>query len=136
MLDSVLAPIDERTCRRRLLDVYTWSGVIVCSCTANHLLRLACPFRAATGWRCPGCGGTTAFFQLLDGHFRSALQSNAVVLVSAAALAVALVLLVVGREVRIPQFGGRSPSWAVAVVVAAVAWTVVRNVARLPGGIT
>jgi hypothetical protein len=35
-----------------------------------------CPFRALTGWLCPGCGSLRAIHQLLLGNVRSAFALN------------------------------------------------------------
>lgn len=35
-----------------------------------------CPFRALTGWYCPGCGSLRAVHQLLRGNLRQALAFN------------------------------------------------------------
>jgi hypothetical protein len=40
-----------------------------------------CPFRAATGLLCPGCGMTRALYQLLHLHFGLALRENPFILV-------------------------------------------------------
>jgi len=35
-----------------------------------------CPFRLITGWQCPGCGSTRAFYQLLHLHPIAAFKFN------------------------------------------------------------
>jgi uncharacterized membrane protein YoaK (UPF0700 family) len=35
-----------------------------------------CPFRLVTGWQCPGCGSTRAFYQLLHLHPIAAFKFN------------------------------------------------------------
>ena len=35
-----------------------------------------CPFRLLTGWQCPGCGSTRAFYQLLHLHPIAAFKLN------------------------------------------------------------
>ena len=35
-----------------------------------------CPFRMVTGWQCPGCGSTRAFYQLLHLHPVAAFKFN------------------------------------------------------------
>jgi len=35
-----------------------------------------CPFRAFTGYLCPGCGTTRALHQLLNGHIAAAFRLN------------------------------------------------------------
>jgi hypothetical protein len=35
-----------------------------------------CPFRLLTGWQCPGCGSTRAFYQLLHLHPVAAFKFN------------------------------------------------------------
>jgi hypothetical protein len=38
----------------------------------------ACPFRALTGWSCPGCGTLRALHALLHLDIQSALRANAI----------------------------------------------------------
>lgn len=94
-----------------------------------------CPLKALTGLDCPFCGGLRATHDLLHGNVAAAVDLNA--LTTLFVLPVALVLLVGwtvqrwrGRpfEVRIP-----TPVTA-AIVVAVLAFTVVRNVPGMPWG--
>jgi Protein of unknown function (DUF2752) len=80
---------------------------------------VTCPFHAATGLWCPGCGGTRALRALLRGHVVTALGFNALTLV---APLVALCWLV------------RRPSRRaiVTAAVAVVAFTVARNLPVAP----
>lgn len=41
-----------------------------------------CPFRALTGWLCPGCGSLRAIHQLLLGNFRKAFALNPFAVIS------------------------------------------------------
>ena len=43
-------------------------------------LALPCPFRAATGLLCPGCGATRLCLALLRGDFAAAWRANPVLL--------------------------------------------------------
>jgi hypothetical protein len=40
-----------------------------------------CPFKAVTGWDCPGCGGTRALHQLFTGHLGAAVSYNVLAVV-------------------------------------------------------
>lgn len=40
-----------------------------------------CPFRAFTGYLCPGCGTTRALHQLLNGHLTAAFRLNPLMMV-------------------------------------------------------
>src|SRR5215467_1289585 len=40
-----------------------------------------CPFRALTGFTCPGCGSTRALHQLLHGNFSAAFKLNPLFLI-------------------------------------------------------
>ena len=51
-----------------------------------------CPFRKLTGIPCPGCGGTRASIELLQGHLFVALQINPLSVVLVIILMVMLVL--------------------------------------------
>jgi hypothetical protein len=53
---------------------------------STHGFYPVCEFHALTGLNCPGCGGTRAVYQLLHGHILQALQDNALVILSLAAL--------------------------------------------------
>ena len=41
-----------------------------------------CPFRALTGFTCPGCGSTRAMHQLLHGHFLAAFMLSPLMLLA------------------------------------------------------
>lgn len=92
---------------------------------------LPCPFRALTGWWCPGCGLTRATHHLLQGEIVQALRYNLFVVVILFALAATWgvwLLHSAGRSV------GRLTSIPIRVQVAAgttlIAFAIVRN---LPG---
>lgn len=42
----------------------------------GKLKLLACPFRAVTGYPCPGCGGVRSATALLDGNISEAFRYN------------------------------------------------------------
>jgi len=69
-----------------------------------------CPWRAMTGWLCPGCGSARAMHALLHGHLGIALEMNA--------LAVAAVPLGVADLVQ--RFRGAGPAFTGAIPAAAV----------------
>jgi hypothetical protein len=90
-----------------------------------------CPFRALTGWWCPGCGLTRATHHLLRGDLVQALRYHLFVVVVLAALAAswaAWLSAATGRpfgRVLVP------PTWAaVPAVVVLVTFAIIRN---LPG---
>ncbi len=85
-----------------------------------------CPFKMLTGWNCPACGGLRMTHDLLHGDLAAAAADNVFLLVG-------LPLLVLwwlwrNRSGR-PVF---TPTVIVAVAVAAVAWTVLRNLPGFP----
>jgi hypothetical protein len=63
-----------------------------------------CPFRALTGFTCPGCGTSRALHQLLHGNLAEAFQLNPLLLLSLPFLLYALVRYtgnaMLGRPVR------------------------------------
>jgi Protein of unknown function (DUF2752) len=92
----------------------------------------ACPFRALTGFACPGCGSLRALNDLAHGHLLTALTHNAM-LVTVLPFAVAAWLRVVtGRG-----GAGASPRWLGYAALAVLAtWTVVRNLPAVRGVLT
>lgn len=48
-------------------------------------LRLACPFKLASGWPCPTCGSTRAWMALATGRFQEALRLNPLTTIAALA---------------------------------------------------
>jgi hypothetical protein len=90
-----------------------------------------CPFRAATGWWCPGCGLTRATHHLLQGDIVTAVRYNALVPVVLALVAGTWLVWMLQASGRPVAWRGRAPqaAWVVAVVLA-LAFAIVRN---LPG---
>ncbi len=85
-----------------------------------------CPFKWLTGWNCPFCGGLRMTHDLLHGHLAASINDNVFLLVGLPVLAG---WLLVRR-----QQGRRSlPIPAViTITVAAIAWTVLRNLPGFP----
>jgi hypothetical protein len=88
-----------------------------------------CPFHLVTGLWCPACGGTRMVYDLMHGQFTAAWYDNRALLL-AAPFALALLARwayegLRGRRWR-PSFGRRAQG---AILLAAVAWTVLRNAA-------
>ncbi len=85
-----------------------------------------CPFKLVTGWDCPGCGGLRMTHDVLHGDFAAAVMDNVFLLVGIPLLA-AWVLWRRKQHRKVVTW------WAgAAVIVAAVAWTVVRNLPGFP----
>lgn len=80
-----------------------------------------CPFKALTGLDCPACGGLRMTHDLLNGDLAAAVIDNVFLLVALPVLAVWLVVRWRRGQTLMPMAA------TVTVVVAAVAWTVVRN---------
>lgn len=85
-----------------------------------------CPFKWLTGWDCPACGGLRMTHDLLHGDLAASINDNLFLL-----LAIPLVAAWVLVRRR------RGQSWLpiptlLTLVVAATAWTVVRNLPGFP----
>jgi hypothetical protein len=85
-----------------------------------------CPFKLLTGWYCPACGGIRMTHDLLHGDLGAAVVDNVFLLVGLPVLA--------GWILWRRQRGERvMPVPALAVIaVAAIMWTVLRNVPGFP----
>ena len=80
-----------------------------------------CPFKTLTGFYCPGCGGVRMTHDLLNGDVAAAVTDNVFALVGIPML---ILWLVVRWRTRRPLM----PRAAVlTLIVAVIAWTVVRN---------
>jgi Protein of unknown function (DUF2752) len=85
-----------------------------------------CPFRLLTGWNCPACGGLRMIHDVLHGDLAAAITDNVFLLVGIPMLAGWFLLR---------RRSGKSllPIPAVAtVVIAMLAWTVLRNLPGFP----
>ena len=82
-----------------------------------------CPLHAWTGLCCPGCGSTRALHQLLHGHVLAALRLNPIA-VSAVPWVAALIFH--HRRPPVPA------NWALALLVAVLAFGVLRNLPWYP----
>ena len=85
-----------------------------------------CPFHLLTGGNCPGCGGLRMTHDLLHGDLGAAVVDNAFLLVGLPLLAIWFFLRWRGGHQLMPRYA------AAAVIVAAVAWTVIRNLPGFP----
>jgi hypothetical protein len=85
-----------------------------------------CPFHLLTGWNCPGCGGLRMTHDLLHGDLAAAVTDNVFLLISLPLLAIWLIIRARFGQKLMPR------SAVVTVVVAAVTWTVVRNMPGFP----
>lgn len=86
----------------------------------------ACPFKLLTGWNCPACGGLRMTHDLLHGEVSAAVVDNVFLLIGLPLLAI----WAVWRRRR----GQRvfTPAVLVAVAIAALGWTVLRNLPGFP----
>jgi hypothetical protein len=86
----------------------------------------ACPFKALTGLYCPGCGGLRMTHDLLNGDVAAAVVDNVFLLVGLPMLAAWLLVRWRRGEKLMPM-----PA-VVVIAVAAITWTVVRNLPGFP----
>jgi hypothetical protein len=85
-----------------------------------------CPFKALTGWNCPGCGGLRMTHDVLHGDLAAAIVDNVFLLVGLPMLATWLL-------VRWRRGAKLMPMPAIVVIaIAAITWTVVRNLPGFP----
>ncbi|HEY6650275.1 MAG TPA: DUF2752 domain-containing protein [Mycobacterium sp.] len=85
-----------------------------------------CPFKALTGWNCPACGGLRMTHDVLHGDLGAAVVDNVFLLVG-------LPLLAAWLLVRLRRGQSLMPMPAIVVIaMAAITWTVVRNLPGFP----
>ncbi|WP_179472400.1 DUF2752 domain-containing protein [Mycolicibacterium vinylchloridicum] len=85
-----------------------------------------CPFRLLTGWNCPACGGLRMTHDLLHGDLPAAVVDNVFLLVGLPLLAI-WALWRVKRGERVLSMRALT-----VIALAAIAWTVVRNLPGFP----
>jgi Protein of unknown function (DUF2752) len=85
-----------------------------------------CPFRLLTGWNCPACGGLRMVHDVLHGDLAAAITDNIFLLVGIPMLAGWILLRRRSEKSLLPI-----PAVAT-VLIAMVAWTVVRNLPGFP----
>jgi hypothetical protein len=85
-----------------------------------------CPFHLLTGWNCPGCGGLRMTHDLLHGDIGAAAVDNVFLLFGIPMLALWLILRWRSGRALMPK------SAVATVIVAAVTWTVIRNLPGFP----
>ena len=129
-----MAPRPPTTNRRRSLAIAGTGAALVGGLAyvglgnphSPDFVFLPCPFKALTGWNCPACGGLRMTHDLLHGDLAAAFVDNAFVLIGLPLL-LAWVML---RRYR-GQPTANTPVFVV-VIVAAVTWTIVRNLPGFP----
>ena len=89
---------------------------------------LPCPFHAATGLDCPGCGTQRAIHQLLHGNLAAAFQANAMILLILPLTLLAVLQWYTRDVLRCNIRQTRIPGVVIAVLILIVMiWWVVRN---------
>lgn len=86
----------------------------------------ACPFKLLTGWNCPACGGLRMTHDLLHADLPAAVVDNVFLLIGMPALALWWLWR---RQRGLPAF---TPVVLAVIAVAALVWTVVRNLPGFP----
>jgi len=92
-----------------------------------------CPFRALTGYHCPGCGTLRALHQLLNGHLLAAIDYNPLTIFFLPFVVYALFAAMVEGI-----WGPKLPTvfipagWIWTLLVAVVAFAVLRNLPVFP----
>ena len=85
-----------------------------------------CPFRLLTGWNCPACGGLRMIHDVLHADVAAAITDNVFLLVGIPTLAAWILLRRRSGKTPVPIAG------LVAVVIATLSWTVLRNLPGFP----
>jgi hypothetical protein len=85
-----------------------------------------CPFKWLTGWNCPFCGGLRMTHDLLHGDLAASINDNVFLLVGIPVLAGWVLMRRRHGEPSLPM-----PA-VLTIAVAAVAWTVLRNLPGFP----
>jgi hypothetical protein len=85
-----------------------------------------CPFKLLTGWDCPACGGLRMTHDVLHGNLPAAVTDNVFLLIGLPLLAIwSLWRWRSGRPIA-------STGLLIVASVAAVTWTIVRNLPGFP----
>lgn len=85
-----------------------------------------CPFRLLTGWNCPACGGLRMTHDVLHGDLAAAITDNIFLLVGIPVLTGWLLLRRHREKSLLPV-----PT-AATIMIAMLAWTVLRNLPGFP----
>ena len=85
---------------RRTAAIIVGAGLLHIGMSIAGFSLWTCPFRAATGVPCPGCGLTRATLELLRGDLTSSLQTHAFAPIFLGALAFMLVTLFLPERYR------------------------------------
>jgi CHASE2 domain-containing sensor protein len=87
-----------------------------------------CPFRAMTGFDCPGCGATRALHAAITGHPLQALDHNAFFVVAAVLGIVGFVTTKLRRRIGRPAIAWKlSASGAIALGLLTCTFWIARN---------
>jgi Protein of unknown function (DUF2752). len=89
----------------------------------------SCLVKLTTGLDCPGCGGTRAFYYLLQGNLPQAVRHHAIAVLAAPVLVWLYVAWsvrkITGRRLPVPSLGGGA---MLAFLLAWAVFSVVRNI--------
>jgi Protein of unknown function (DUF2752) len=92
----------------------------------SHSAYPLCPFKWLTGWNCPFCGGLRMTHDLLHGDLAASVNDNVFLLIGIPVLAGWLLMRWRRGQTQLP-----APA-VLTITVAAIAWTVLRNLPGFP----
>lgn len=91
-----------------------------------------CPFKALTGWDCPGCGSTRALWALVHGDVPRALDHNVLTVLALPVLAIVWLRWTRRRVTGRPGATMLDPRLVRGIAVLFVVFAVVRNLPGVP----
>ena len=93
------------------------------------MIRVFCPLHEWTGLNCITCGATRALLSLLQGDILTALQQNALLVISLPFAIYKLTALIINRVTRKPLLRpiSLSKKAGIVLIIVAIAFMVVRN---------
>lgn len=92
-----------------------------------------CPFHAATGLDCPGCGATRGLYELVHGNLVAMADCNLLLALALPFLALRYVQWTGVRAGRFrPRMTLAKPRWIIAFGIVVIAFWVVRNLPGVP----
>lgn len=99
-------------------------------------IRFPCMLRELTGYYCPGCGGTRAFFSLLRGDILKSLYYNPIVVYAAVVMLCLLVRVIRFKIVEEDTNRALLPAWVFYMaLIIVVANFLIKNLAILLFGV-
>lgn len=117
--------------RLKIVSIVITAGILYYIEIKTIGISIPCLFYQTTGFKCPGCGITTAILALLQGDFHAAISANTGLAVLALPLITFLLVVLIKWLRHSPTNSKFINIFAILFIILLLLWGILRNILHI-----